>query len=205
MNPLRVAGAAVAMFLCFALACFLSALVRASVATRAPAFSADLGLDAADLGLLAGAYFLGFACVQLPLGSALDRAGPKRVLLAFLSLAVIGCGLFAMARSFAGLTAARALIGMVASTLPVHWLLPQVGWRGLFWLLAAAFAVAMLVIACVVRRDEPAGSATAAGCSTVSSFQGAFALLAPGCIASYVWFLWFDDHASHRPLPEAMA
>ena len=102
MNPLRVAGAAVAMFLCFALACFLSALVRASVATRAPAFSADLGLDAADLGLLAGAYFLGFACVQLPLGSALDRAGPKPVLPAFLSLAVIGCGLFATARSFAG-------------------------------------------------------------------------------------------------------
>jgi len=183
---------AVAMFLCFAFAYFLSALVRAVVATLAPAFTADLGLDAADLGLLAGAYFLGFACVQLPLGSALDRVGPKRVLLAFLSLAVIGCGLFALARSFAGLTAARALIGMgvgaclmapmtcfrrrfgaraqmratswmlmtgssgmVASTLPVQWLLPQLGWRGLFWLLAALFALAMLAIASVVPRDDP--------------------------------------------------
>jgi predicted MFS family arabinose efflux permease len=44
--------------------------------------------------------------------------------------------------------------GMVASTLPVQWLLPQVGWRGLFWLLAAMFALAMLVIARVVPRDE---------------------------------------------------
>ncbi len=181
-----------AAFLCFAFAYFLSALVRAVVATLAPAFSVDLGLDAADLGLLAGAYFLGFAWVQLPLGSALDRAGPKRVLLAFLSVAVLGCGLFALARSFAGLTAARALIGMgvgaclmapmtfyrrrfspraqiratswmlmtgssgmVASTLPVQWLLPEVGWRGLFWLLAAMFALAMLGIASMVPRDEP--------------------------------------------------
>ncbi len=183
-------NAAVAMFLCFAFAYFLSALVRAVVATLAPAFSADLDLDAADLGLLAGAYFLGFACVQLPLGTALDRAGPKQVLLALLSLAVIGCGLFALAGSFAGLTAARALIGMgvgaclmapmtcfrrrfspraqmratswmlmtgssgmVASTLPVQWLLPHLGWRGLFWLLAALFALAMLAIAAVVPRD----------------------------------------------------
>ena len=100
------------MFLCFAFAYFFSALVRAVVATLAPVFSSDLGLTSADLGLLAGAYFLGFACMQLPLGSALDRMGPKRVLLGLLSLAVIGCALFAVARSFAGLTAARALIGM---------------------------------------------------------------------------------------------
>ena len=46
---------------------------------------------------------------------------------------------------------------------------------------------------------------TRAGWSTVSSFQGAFALLALSCIASYLWFLWFDDHASHRVLPEAVA
>ena len=191
-------GTAAAMFLCFAFAYFFSALVRAVVATLAPVFSADLGLNAADLGLLAGAYFLGFASMQLPLGSALDRMGPKRVLLAFLSLAVMGCVLFALARSFAALTAARMLIGMglgaclmapmtcfrrrftpraqmratswmlmtgsfgmVASTLPVQWLLPHVGWRGLFGLLAAMFALAMLAIAWVVPRDEHATPRTA--------------------------------------------
>lgn len=185
-------AAAIAMFLCFAFAYFFSALVRAVVATLAPVFSTDLGLTAADLGLLAGAYFLGFASMQLPLGSALDRLGPKRVLLAFLGLAVIGCALFALARGFAGLTAARTLIGigvgaclmapmtcyrrrfspraqmratswmlmtgsfgMVASTLPVQWLLPHLGWRGLFWLLAGSFALAMVAIAWVVPRDPP--------------------------------------------------
>jgi hypothetical protein len=33
----------------------------------------------------------------------------------------------------------------------------------------------------------------AAGWSTSSAFQGGFSLVAVSCIASYLWFLWFDD------------
>ncbi|HEY0856015.1 MAG TPA: MFS transporter [Albitalea sp.] len=181
------------VFLSFAFAYFFSALVRGVTATLAPSFSAELGLNSGDLGLLAGAYFFGFAAMQLPLGRALDRFGPRRVLLLFITAAVIGCVAFAMARSFVGLTVARALIGvgvsaclmapmttfrhrfddtaqmranawmlmtgslgMVGSTLPVQWLLPVLGWRGLFWGLAVLFAVAMAAIAWVVPRDAPA-------------------------------------------------
>jgi len=96
---------AVLAFFSFALAYFFSALVRGVTATLAPSFSNEFGLNAGDLGLLAGAYFFGFAAMQLPLGSALDRFGPRRVLLAFLAAAVLGCAAFALARSFAGLTA----------------------------------------------------------------------------------------------------
>jgi MFS family permease len=186
-------GVAVSMFLAFALAYFLSALLRAVTATLAPAFSAELGLSAADLGLLAGAYFLGFSLTQLPLGRLLDRLGPRRVLLALLSIAVLACGAFALAASFGALLAARALIGvgvsaclmapmtayrhqfepslqlranswmlmtgslgMLASTLPVQWLLPTLGWRGLFWAVAAALVLAMAVIAWRVPADPPA-------------------------------------------------
>jgi predicted MFS family arabinose efflux permease len=78
----------------------------------APVFSVELGLQAADLGLLAGAYFFGFAAMQLPLGRALDRFGPRQVLLVMLSVAVLGCVAFALARSLAGLIAARMLIGV---------------------------------------------------------------------------------------------
>ena len=66
---------AVIVFTCFAFAYFFSALVRGVTATLAPNFSAEIGLNAADLGLLAGAYFFGFAAMQLPIGSALDRFG----------------------------------------------------------------------------------------------------------------------------------
>jgi MFS family permease len=182
----------IGIFLAFACAYFLSALLRAVTATLAPAFSAELALDAADLGLLAGAYFLGFAAMQLPLGQALDRFGPRRVLLALMALAVAGCLAFAAARSVGGLLAARVLIGMgvsaclmapltcyrrrfppaaqlranswmlmtgslgmVASTLPVQWALPWLGWRGLFVAVAAALAGAMAL----VWRWVPADSA----------------------------------------------
>ena len=181
--------AAVAVFLAFALAYFLSALIRAVTATLSPVLSAELSLRASDLGLLAGGYFLGFALTQLPLGSWLDRFGPRRVILAFLGVAVLGCAAFASATSFAGLLAARVLtgmgvsaclmapltgyrrwlkpatqmranswmlmtgsLGMVASTLPVQWLMPVTGWRGLFWLLAALVLLSMLGLFWLVPR-----------------------------------------------------
>jgi len=190
VSPKLPAVLVAAMFASFAFAYFLSALLRAITATLAPVFSAELGLGAADLGLLAGAYFLGFAALQLPLGSALDRRGPKRVLLAFLALAVFGCAAFALADSFPALIAARGLIGMgvgaclmapmtsfrqrlspsaqmratswmlmtgslgmLASTLPVQWLLPLFGWRGLFWGFAILLGLAMVAIAAFVPRD----------------------------------------------------
>lgn len=193
--------AAVWVFFAFAFAYFLSALVRAVTATLSPTLSVELDLSASDLGLLAGGYFFGFALTQLPLGRWLDRFGPRRVIVAFLAVAVVGCGLFALATSFSGLLAARVLtgmgvsaclmapltgyrrwlsppaqlranswmlmtgsLGMVAATLPVQWLLPLTGWRGLFWLLAVGISLSMLLIAIIVppwKLEEPGSSAGA--------------------------------------------
>lgn len=195
LAPAKVVG----VFMAFALAYFLSALVRAITATLAPVLSDTFALDAGDMGLLAGGYFLGFALTQLPLGAWLDRFGPRRVVLAFLALAVVGCGLFAVASHFGGLLAARVLtgmgvsaclmapltgyrrwlrpatqlranawmlmtgsLGMVAATLPVQWLMPLTGWRGLFWGLAVLVALSMVVIAWQVPRSPPAPRARAA-------------------------------------------
>jgi predicted MFS family arabinose efflux permease len=62
-------------------------------------------------------------------------------------------------------------LGMLASTLPVQWLLPVWGWRGLFWTIAALLVVAMVVIARVVPRDElpdaPSTQAPAGGYGTI--------------------------------------
>lgn len=106
---------AVVVFLAFALAYFLSALIRAITATLSPTLTSEFGLNAQDLGLLAGGYFLGFSLTQLPLGRWLDRHGPKKVVLAFLSVAVLGCLAFSWADSFHGLLAARVLCGMGVS------------------------------------------------------------------------------------------
>lgn len=118
------------------------------------------------------------------MGHWLDRHGPKKVVLGFLGVAVIGCLAFAWADGFTGLLLARMLIGvgvsaclmapltgyrrwlrlevqqranswmlmtgalgMLASTLPVQWLLPVVGWRWLFVGLAGLIVLAMALMA----------------------------------------------------------
>lgn len=174
---------AVQVFMAFALAYFLSALVRAITATLSPVLRAEFSLSAGDLGLLSGGYFLGFALMQLPLGKWLDTHGPRKVILSFLSVAVLGCVAFALAPNFVGLLAARVLcgvgvsaclmapltayrrwfkpdlqqranswmlmsgsLGMVASTLPVQWLLPHVGWRPIFAGLAVLICLSIAVL-----------------------------------------------------------
>ena len=106
---------AIVVFLAFALAYFFSALVRAITATLSPTLTSEFALSAQDLGLLAGGYFLGFSLTQLPLGRLLDKHGPKKVILAFLIFAVLGCLAFSWADSFQSLLAARVLCGMGVS------------------------------------------------------------------------------------------
>ncbi|MBN9410523.1 MAG: MFS transporter [Burkholderiales bacterium] len=106
---------AIAVFLSLALAYFFSTLVRAITATLSPTLSAEFGLHAGSLGLLAGGYFLGFAFTQLPLGTWLDRYGPKRVVLCFLMVAVAGSLAFSAATGFTQLLAARVLMGIGVS------------------------------------------------------------------------------------------
>ena len=180
---------AVLVFLAFAFAYFFSAVLRAITATLAPTLTAEFALNAQELGLLAGAVFLGFALPQLPLGRWLDRHGPQRVMLGFMLVAIAGCVAFSLAGSFAGLLAARLLcgvgvsaclmapltgyrhwldapaqlranswmlmtgsLGMVASTLPVQWLMPRIGWRPIFWIVAAGIALASIAIAVLLPR-----------------------------------------------------
>jgi predicted MFS family arabinose efflux permease len=107
MTPARMAS----VFLALALAHFFSTLIRAVSATLAPTLSHELGLQAHDLGLLGSGYFFGFALMQIPLGTWLDRHGPRKVLLILLALAVIGCVGFSWADSFTGLLLARVLCG----------------------------------------------------------------------------------------------
>ena len=132
-HPVLARGPMVGVFLAFAFAYFFSTLVRAITATLSPTLTLELELQAQDLGLLAGGYFLGFAATQLPLGTWLDRYGPKHVILAFLSVAVLGCAAFAMADSFQGLFAARVLCGVGVSACLMA---PLTGYRR--WLDAGA-------------------------------------------------------------------
>lgn len=202
---------AVAVFLVFAFAYFLSTLVRAITATLSPTLVDEFGLEARELGLLAGGYFLGFSATQLPMGHWLDRHGPKRVLMSFLVVAVLGSAAFALATGFSGLLMARIMtgvgvsaclmapltgyrrwmgpsfqlranswmlmtgaLGMLSSTLPVQWLLPVLGWRPLFWVLAALTVLAVVLIAWVVpgwHTATPTDAANSVQAKPATPFQ----------------------------------
>jgi MFS family permease len=239
------------VFLAFAAAYFCSALVRAITATLSPVLTLDFNLHASDLGLLGGGYFFGFAAMQLPLGRWLDRHGPKRVILYFLSFAVLGCVAFSMASSFAWLLAARVLIGMgvsaclmapltgfrrwldgtalvranswmlmtgslgmLASTLPVQWLMPITGWRPLFWLLAVLILLCMAVIAWVVPATPRASVVAEADSASYAQVWRSryFQALSPMAFFNYGGLIavqtlwagpWMVQVAAYTPLESA--
>lgn len=123
MNEMRAAPAGMAaminpwprVFAPFAAGYFLSYLLRNANAVISPELTRDIGLTAADLGLLTAAYLLAFGAFQLPLGILLDRYGPRRVETVLLILCAAGCALFASGDALPQLTLGRALIGLGVS------------------------------------------------------------------------------------------
>jgi MFS family permease len=100
------------IFLPFAAGYYLSYVFRTINAAIADRLTSDMSLNATDLGLLTSVYFLSFASVQLPVGAALDRYGPRRVQSTLLLLAAAGAALFAEATTLPGLLLGRALVGL---------------------------------------------------------------------------------------------
>jgi MFS family permease len=110
-GPLSGTGIFFTVFLPFALGHFLSSMLRNVNAVLGPALQADLLLTPAQLGLLTSAYFFSFALVQLPIGIALDRHGPRTVQLGMMTVAAAGVAMFSIGHSFSELLCARAVMG----------------------------------------------------------------------------------------------
>lgn len=90
----------------------LSQFYRVFLAVLSPTLAAELGVGAAALGWASAAWFIAFALMQIPLGVALDRIGPRRTAGWLITVAGgAGAALFAGAQGAAALIAAMALIG----------------------------------------------------------------------------------------------
>ncbi|HZK48861.1 MAG TPA: MFS transporter [Thermoleophilia bacterium] len=101
-----------AVFGLFTAAYFLSYFFRSANAVIAPDLSRDLHLGARELGLMTSLFYAAFAAVQVPLGAALDRFGPRVVTPGFMLVTAVGAVVFATSHSFAQVALGRALIGM---------------------------------------------------------------------------------------------
>jgi MFS family permease len=132
----------VGAFVIFGAAYFLSSLLRGVTAALASVFVLDFQLKPAELGLLGGSYFLGFAVMQLPSGAWLDRYGAKRVLITSLIVAAIGSYMFSVAQSLSELVIARFACGVGVSacliaplTAARFWLAPAKQQQVNLWML----------------------------------------------------------------------
>ncbi len=94
----------------------LSQFYRAFLAVLAPVLKAEIGVTASDLALSSGIWFLIFALMQIPVGIALDKIGPRLTASVLLGLGGGGGALvFALAEGPGAIHLAMALIGIGCS------------------------------------------------------------------------------------------
>ncbi len=84
---------------------------RSAVSVAAPLIMRDLGLNAAQLGIVFSSFFGGYALFTLIGGYASDVLGPKRVFTLAMAVWSTFCGLTAAARGFASLLLVRIIFG----------------------------------------------------------------------------------------------
>ncbi|SDO10425.1 Predicted arabinose efflux permease, MFS family [Lutimaribacter pacificus] len=94
----------------------LSQFFRAFLAVLTNALERDVGATPDDLAFASGMWFLVFALMQLPIGEALDRVGPRRTAAILLALGGGGgAAIFALATTPVHISVAMALIGVGCS------------------------------------------------------------------------------------------
>ena len=71
----------------------------------------DLKIGPEALGALTGAFFFGFAAMQIPCGFLFDRYGPRKTVTGMLVLATLGGAVFTLAPDWPTLLAGRVLLG----------------------------------------------------------------------------------------------
>src|SRR5262249_23607246 len=84
---------------------------RASNVTIGIDLMHDLSIGPEALGALTGAFFFGFAAMQIPCGFLFDHFGPRRTVVGMLMLAVVGGVIFTVAPTWPVLLTGRALMG----------------------------------------------------------------------------------------------
>ena len=120
-----------------AFAAFWMYIDRVSFSTLAKPIADDLNVEPGRMAYVLGAFFFSYALFQIPTGALADRFGPRVVLAGCVVAWSAATALTSFAGGFAGLLAARLLLGVseagaypAASGLVRNWAGP--GERGLF-------------------------------------------------------------------------
>jgi sugar phosphate permease len=164
-----------AVWLIFGIAYMIAFFHRYAIGVMTDLLSAEMGLNAASLSLLASLYFYTYGIMQIPTGMMVDAHGPRKVVLSGLGAVFVGSLLFAVSTHLMLLYVARVLIGFGAAAM----------FTSLFKILSLWF--------------KPNEFATLAGMSSVLGNLGAilatspfvFAIFLIGWRATYVLIAFF--------------
>ena len=167
---------------------------RASNVTIGLDLMRDLSIGPEALGGLTGAFFFGFAAMQIPCGFFFDRYGPRRTVVGMLILATIGGAVFTLAPTWPILLSGRALMGagfgvmLIGSMVVISRWFPPDRFSTL-----TAIVLSVGLIGNLVATTPLAWGAHAVGWRVV--FGGAVVFTALSAIA--VWLLVRDAPPGH--------
>jgi predicted MFS family arabinose efflux permease len=170
---------------------------RAALGVIGPELARDLGAGTALLGAANGAFFLALLVLQIPVGLALDRIGPRRTVAALSLPAAAGALAQGLAPDAASFLAGRFLLGLGCAASFMASVVLCARWHageGLTTALARVFAFSQLGILLA--------GAPFAWVAAELGWRGAYALssgLTLGLAA--LWWGWVRDDPPDRPPP----
>jgi predicted MFS family arabinose efflux permease len=194
-------SAAAALMAALAAMTGLSQFHRAALGVIAPEVTAELGLSPALLGAANGMFFAALLAAQIPVGIALDRIGPRRVVAGLTGLAVAGAAWQAFAADGPGLLAARFLLGLGSAASFMAAVVLCARWHQGAEMTAALSRVFAISQAGILLAGAPLGAA--AGLLGWRAALGASALLTAAC--GILWWRLVRDDPPDRPAPPRKA
>ncbi|MGB0935395.1 MAG: MFS transporter [Alphaproteobacteria bacterium] len=87
-------------------------MIRVSPTVMAQDLMADLNIQACSLGTLTSFYYIGYTCMQIPVGLMLDRIGVRRPLTFACLLCLGGCMMFSMSSDIFIMSIGRFMMGV---------------------------------------------------------------------------------------------
>ncbi|WP_213989576.1 MFS transporter [Sodalis sp. dw_96] len=90
----------------------LNYMDRAALSITAPLIEKELGFNAAELGMVFSAFFVGYVIFNFVGGMASDKSGPKLVFVFAVTLWSLFCGMTALAVGLTSILIIRVLFGM---------------------------------------------------------------------------------------------